>query len=163
MFFFRSKPSLTDGVIDLIPIRDWLADEEMRFGDEYTWRITLHSRRSEIVRINLRLVESPCVYCFGHIGYHIDPPYRGNHYARRACQLIAPFIRRRGKETVVITCDPDNTASRKTCEALGCELERIITVPDWIRKRWSISKVKCRYIWHPARDAVTVEQEQAIS
>ena len=31
------------------------------------------------------------------------------------------------KESVVITCDPDNTASRKTCEGLGCELERIIT------------------------------------
>ena len=152
MFFFRPQPAFTDGVIDLIQIRDWFADEEMRFGEEFTWRIALHGKRAEIGRINLRLGESPCVYCFGHIGYHIDPPYRGHHYARRACQLIAPVIRRYGKESVVITCDPDNTASRKTCEGLGCELERIITVPDWIRRRWSISKVKCRYIWHPSQE-----------
>ncbi len=152
MFFFRPQPAFTDGVIDLIQIRDWFADEEMRFGEEFTWRIALHGKRAEIGRINLRLGESPCVYCFGHIGYHIDPPYRGHHYARRACQLIAPVIRRYGKESVVITCDPDNTATRKTCEGLGCELERIITVSDWIRRRWSISMVKCRYIWHPSQE-----------
>ena len=34
MFLFRSKPAFTDGVIDLIQIRDWQADEEMRFGED---------------------------------------------------------------------------------------------------------------------------------
>ena len=149
MFLFRRKDALTDGVIDLIPVDEWKADPEMGFGEEYTWIIAPHGRRREMGRINLRLGESPCIYVFGHIGYHIDPPYRGHHYARLACRLIAPVIRRAGKRTVVITCDPDNTASRATCEHLGCVLERTVDVPEWIRSRWSISRVKCRYVWRP--------------
>lgn len=60
--------------------------------------------------------ESPCVYYFGHIGYHVDPPWRGHHYAARACALLAPLIAVAGKSSVVITADPDNFASRRTCE-----------------------------------------------
>ena len=87
------------------------------------------------------------MYYFGHIGYHVDPPYRGNHYAKRACELLRPLILLHGKESVVITCDPDNWASRKTCIRLGCELERTVDVPKRIQTRWLISERKCRYIW----------------
>ncbi len=148
----RNRNTLTDGVIDLIPVREYPADEEMGFGREYTWIIAPHGKRREMGRINLRLGESPCVYSFGHIGYHVDPPYRGHRYAELACRLIAPVIRREGKTSVVITCDPDNWPSRKTCEALGCALERTIRVPQWIRDSWSISEVKCRYIWRVSAD-----------
>ncbi len=144
---FRSKAALTDGVIDLIPADEWKADPEMGFGEEFTWIIAPHRRRREMGRINLRLGESPCVYYFGHIGYHIDPPYRGHHYARRACRLIAPVIRRAGKASVVITCDPDNEPSRRTIEGLGCLPERSVEVPQWIRSKWSISRFKLRYVW----------------
>ncbi len=147
MRWFRGRKVLSDGVIDLIPYNDWKADPEMGFGEEYNWIITPHAQRREMGRINLRLGESECVYVYGHIGYHIDPPFRGHHYARRACSLIAPLIRRQGKSSVVITCDPDNIPSRKTCEGLGCVLERTVEVPAWIRESWSISEVKCRYIW----------------
>ncbi|MBR3494924.1 MAG: GNAT family N-acetyltransferase [Clostridia bacterium] len=148
MFFHRAKPRLSDGEIDLIPVRTLDADPEMQFGREYTWIIAPHGSRREMGEIALRLGESPCVYCFGHIGYHVDPPYRGHHYALKACRLIEPLIRREGKSSVVITCDPDNTPSRRTCEELGCALERTVRVPAWIRAHWSISEVKCRYIWH---------------
>ena len=147
MPLFRRKDTLTDGVIDLIPVTEWAADPDMKFGDEYNWIIAPHGKRREMGRINLRLGESPCIYVYGHIGYHIDPPYRGHHYARLACRLLVPMMRAAGKTSVVITCDPDNGPSRATCEHLGCVLERIVEVPDWIRSRWSISRVKCRYIW----------------
>jgi len=58
-----------------------------------------------------------------------------------------PLILLHGKESVVITCDPDNWASRKTCIRLGCELERTVDVPRRIQTRWLISERKCRYIW----------------
>lgn len=147
MFFFRRKELLTDGIIDLIPVNDGVADPDMGFGEEYSWIIAPHGKRREMGRINLRLGESACIYVYGHIGYHIDPPYRGHHYARQACRLIVPLMIRAGKTSVVITCDPDNLPSRTTCEHLGCVLERTVTVPEWIRKRWSISREKCRYIW----------------
>ena len=147
MFFRRFHPELSDGVIDLVPIRLYPPDSDMGFGECYDYIIAPHGQSREAGRISLRLGESPCVYYFGHIGYHVDPPYRGHHYAQRACALLAPLMRSRGKTSVVITTDPDNIPSRRTCEGLGCELERIVDVPREIRSRWEISPVKCRYIW----------------
>lgn len=147
MFFRRARPQFTDGVIDLIPIDLYPPDEEMGFGQVYDYIIAPHGKRKEMGRISVRMGESPCVYYFGHIGYHIDPPYRGHHYARLACALIRPIYETAGMNSVVITCDPDNWPSRKTCEGLGCTLERTVDVPTSIRDRWEISPVKCRYIW----------------
>ena len=57
------------------------------------------------------------------------------------------MIEAAGKSSVVITTDPDNIPSRRTCEGLGCMLERVVDVPTEIRSQWEISEVKCRYIW----------------
>ena len=147
MFFKRFRVAYTDGVIDLIPLNLFPPDEDMAFGVNYDFMIAPAGRRREAGRISVRLGESPCVYYFGHIGYHVDPPYRGSHFARRACSLLRPLMIRSGKTSVVITTDPDNWASRKTCGGLGCELERVVDVPPEIYRRWEISRVKCRYIW----------------
>ena len=148
MFWFRRmKPEWTDGVIDLIPIDLYPPEEEMGFGEVYDYIIAPHGVRREAGRISLRMGESEFVYYFGHIGYHVDPSFRGNHFAMRACELLRPLIEAAGKSSVVITCDPDNWASRKTCIRLGCELEREVDVPLRIQKRWLISERKCRYIW----------------
>ena len=148
MIFRRNKAEYTDQVIDLIPIHFTPPDPAMGFGREQIWKITLHNSHGEIGQISYRDGESRCIYYFGHIGYHIDPPYRGNHFAKRACMLLADEIRMSGKRTVVITCDPDNGASRKTCIGLGCRWEGITEVPEDIREKYEISSVKCRYIWH---------------
>jgi predicted acetyltransferase len=147
VFFRKFRPAYSDGVIDLVSIRLYPPDSDMGFGECYDYIIAPHGQSREAGRISLRLGESPCVYYFGHIGYHVDPPYRGQHYARRACALLAELMRQRGKTSVVITTDPDNIPSRRTCEGLGCEMERIVDVPREIRSRWEISAVKCRYIW----------------
>ena len=152
MFFHRYRAEYTDGVIDLIPLHFTPPDPSMGFGREQIWRITLHNQRGEIGQISYRNGESRCIYFFGHIGYHIDPPYRGHHYARRACLLLRSEFRRSGKRSVVITCDPDNEPSRKTCLGLGCAWEGITAGPDDIRKRYEISSVKCRYIWHVSEE-----------
>lgn len=146
MFFRRFHPAYTDGVIDLVPIRLYPPDSDMGFGECYDYIIAPHGVSREAGRISLRLGESPCVYYFGHIGYHVDPPYRGKRFAQRACALLKPLMLERGKKSVVITTDPDNIPSRRTCEGLGCEMERIVDVPREIRSRWEISAVKCRYI-----------------
>ena len=147
MLLRRLRPQFSDGVIDLAPIYPEEPDSDMGFGEIYDYIILPHGIRREAGRISLRLGESPCVYYFGHIGYHVDLPYRGRHYARRACALLRPVIEAAGKSSVVITTDPDNLPSRRTCEGLGCTLERVVRVPESIRGRWIISEVKCRYIW----------------
>lgn len=143
----RSRVEHTDGVLDLIPVYVPPADSFLQFGHERVWRITLHGSRKEIGRISYRDGESRCVFYYGHIGYHIDQPWRGHHYAMKACLLIREDIRRSGKSSVVITCDPDNTPSRKTCEKLECLYEGTVHVPGDIWERYDINKVKCRYIW----------------
>ena len=147
MFFRRLRPQFSDGVIDLAPVYLGEPDSDMGFGKTYDYIILPHGQKREAGRISLRLGESPCVYYFGHIGYHVDPPFRGRHYARRACALLRPMAEAAGKRSVVITTDPDNIPSRRTCEGLGCVLERVVDVPKEIRSRWEISEVKCRYIW----------------
>ena len=147
MIFHRYRAEYTDQVIDLIPMHFTPPDPSMVFGREQIWSITLHNSRKEIGQISFRDGESRCIYYFGHIGYHIDPPFRGNHYAKRACMLLDKELRRCGKRSVVITCDPENIASRKTCIGLGCAWEGIVFVPDDIREKYEISSVKCRYVW----------------
>ena len=147
MIFHRNRAEYTDGVIDLVPIHFTPPDPSMGFGREQIWRITLHNSRGEIGQISYRDGESRCIYYFGHIGYHIDPPYRGHHYAWRACRLIRDEILMSGKTSVIITCDPDNEASRKTCERLNCLLEGISSVPRDLQEKYDLSSMKCRYIW----------------
>ena len=153
----RWRPAFTDGVIDLVPIDLYPPDEEMGFGDVYDFIIAPHGVKKEAGRISLRMGESECVYYFGHIGYHVDPPYRGHRYARRACALLKPLIEAAGKRSVVLTTDPDNIPSQRTIEGLGCVLENIVDVPAHVYRRWEISRVKLRYIWRMDGDCTIPE------
>ena len=65
----------------------------------------------------------------GHMGYHVYPFARGNHYAERSCRLLLPLARWHGINPLWITCNPDNHASRRTCERLGGALSEIVAVP----------------------------------
>lgn len=147
MLFRRNRAEYTDGEIDLIPVCTGRPDRDLGFRHEQIWKITLHNERDEIGRLSYRDGESRCVYYYGHIGYHIDQPYRGHHYAYKACKLIEKEILMSGKTSVVITCDPDNYPSRNTCLRLGCFFERIAEVPEDIFRKYDISRTKCRYIW----------------
>ena len=79
---------------------------------------------------NLRLGHSGALYYAGNIGYRIDEPYRGRHYAGKACRLLFQLAKRHGMGYVIITCGPDNHPSRKTCEWLGGELLEIAELPE---------------------------------
>jgi len=147
LIFRRYHAEYTDGTIDLIPLHFDPPAKELEFGREQIWSITLHNHRREIGQISYRTGESRAVYFYGHIGYHIDPPYRGHHYASRACRLLTKEILMSGKQSVVITCDPDNTPSKKTCLQLGCLYESRVSVPDSMQRDFQLSPEKLRYIW----------------
>ncbi|MCI6038454.1 MAG: GNAT family N-acetyltransferase [Candidatus Limiplasma sp.] len=95
----------------------------------------------------LRLGEGPALFYLGHVGYHVDPPYQGRHYALQACRLALPVFREFGLHSFVITTDDDNWASIRTCERLGCRLESVVEVPGWCRSEFSLSERKRRYIF----------------
>jgi predicted acetyltransferase len=65
----------------------------------------------------------------GHIGYGVDEKARGRRYAARSCQLLFPLAYAHGLRTLWITCDPENLASRRTCEIAGGEYIDTVRVP----------------------------------
>lgn len=81
----------------------------------------------------------------GHIGYTVEPQYRGRRYAARAVALLVRLAQKHEMSTLWITCDPDNIASRRTCELVGAEFVEIVDVPsnDIIYREGS--RQKCRY------------------
>lgn len=82
---------------------------------------------------------------FGQIGYAVFPAARGHRYAERACRLLLPLTRRHGIRDLWITCNPENIASRRTCEHLGGEMIEIVDVPHDNPLYHRGDKRKCRY------------------
>jgi len=81
----------------------------------------------------------------GHVGYNVYPAARGRHYAQRACRLLFGLARRHGLHEVWITCNPENIASRKTCERLGMTYVETVALPaDHILYQRG-ERQKCRY------------------
>lgn len=99
--------------------------------------------------IALRAGEDESLFYLGHIGYHVDPPFRGHSAALHACRLCIPVLAELGMRTFVITTDEDNLPSILTCERLGCVLESTVDVPLWCRQEFSISACKRRYVYDP--------------
>lgn len=82
---------------------------------------------------------------WGHIGYGVFPPARGHHYAARACRLVLPLARKHGLKELWITCNPDNLASRRSCEYAGAELVEVVDVPPSHPLFAKGERQKCRY------------------
>ena len=69
-------------------------------------------------------------YIGGNIGYGIDEPYRGHHYAAKACKLLFQQAKKHGLDYLIITCDPANVASYKTCEHAGGIFIETANIPE---------------------------------
>jgi tagatose 1,6-diphosphate aldolase len=96
--------------------------------------------------IGLRIGASPDIELYtGNIGYHVYPPFRGRHYAERACRLVLPLARAHGMQQLWITCNPDNTPSRRTCQRLGAELVETVPIPPEHPFFARVERYKCRF------------------
>jgi predicted acetyltransferase len=77
----------------------------------------------------LRLGYSDRVYYGGNIGYGIDEPHRGHHYAEEACRILFRLALAHGMEYLYISCTPGNLPSYRTCERLGGTLLETAELP----------------------------------
>lgn len=61
----------------------------------------------------------------GHIGYAVFPPYRSHGYATEILRLALQDAKNYGLKKVLLTANPENTASRKVIEKNSGILECI--------------------------------------
>lgn len=85
---------------------------------------------NEMGTCDLRIGHNRNLYYGGNIGYRIKEEYRGHHYAGKACLLLFELAKKHDLDYLIITCNPDNYASKKTCEFVGGELIEIVELPE---------------------------------
>lgn len=117
-------------------------NEEKGWVPAYYFAIC-NNRGIKIGVCDLRIGHNDNLYYGGNIGYCIDQEYRGNHYAAKACLLLFELARKHNLEYLIITCNPDNDASRKTCEYAGGELLEVVELPEDNDMRDSGETQKC--------------------
>ena len=66
----------------------------------------------------------------GHIGYSVRPDERRKGYASQMLRDVLPYCREIGLGRVMVTCDADNEASRRTIIKNGGVYENTVHEPD---------------------------------
>lgn len=129
---------------------DWIKKEkEMHLGihvdDGFVPGTTfLYMLDKEIIGIvNIRhCLNDYLLNAGGHIGYSIRPQYRKQGYATKMLKEALKFCEEWEIPPVLVTCDEDNIASRKTIEKCGGVLEnKYISGEETILRFWIGEKV----------------------
>lgn len=145
MFQFLDFNGLTDSEIELRIKEKLPADALKKFVPAYSFSIHLLGKEEIIGFLNLRVGFNESIVYAGNIGYSINEAYRGNHYAQKACEIVIKVARAHGMKELVITCNPDNMPSRRTCERLGASLLEVVDLPEWTEMYQEGERQKCRY------------------
>jgi tagatose 1,6-diphosphate aldolase len=146
MFEFRDPGPLIDRDLELILVEKYPGDSAKGYVPAYKFDMTLVGRDEEIGCIELGVAATDHIVRYaGHLGYAVAPRRRGHRYAARACRLLRPLARSHGLKALWITCNPDNWASRRTCELAGARLVEIVDLPQDTDLYRRGDRQKCRY------------------
>lgn len=147
MFQFKDFDYLTDGEIDLKIEEKAPANEEKGYVPAYKYRITLHGEDESIGSIDIRIGYNENLYYGGHIGYRIEENHRGNYYAAKACKMVKSIAFSHDMDKIIVTCNPNNHPSRKTCEKAGLVLKEIVDLPPHNDLYKGGERQVCIYEW----------------
>lgn len=141
---FNQSKTIEGDVVDL-KVRYETTEETSTDGiPTIYYAILLHSTKQRVGTIDLRLKMNEDMYYYGHIGYGINPKFRGNHYSYEACKMVLKEAKQTyGLNEVYITCNPDNIASYKTLQKLNGELVEVVQVPKGHELYRRGDKMKC--------------------
>lgn len=148
-FAFLDPGDLTDGVIRLRLADTRPSDPVKRWVPYYVFHICSAENENRVGEIYLRIGNTDHMRLYGgHIAYGIRPEYRGRRFAARAVRLVVPLAIRHGMSELWITCNPENIASRRTCEAAGAVFVEIVDLPSDTDMYQEGERQKCRYRLH---------------
>jgi tagatose 1,6-diphosphate aldolase len=131
-FIWFDPGKLQDNELELVLAQRMPADPVKDWAPSYVFQMIRSETGRSMGSINLRIGTSEHLVKYaGQIGYGVDEQFRGNRYAVRSCLLIFPLAKLHGINPLWITCNPENTASRRTCElAGGIYVETVDVPPD---------------------------------
>lgn len=137
---------MTDDDMTLVLAEKSPADLSKGYVPAYKFEMRLVGQPEKIGNIEFRVGDAERIRMYGgHLAYEVLPDFRGHHYAARACRLLLPLARRHGMSVLWITCNPDNVASRRTCELAGAVFVDIVDLPEDIDMYQDGERQKCRY------------------
>lgn len=146
MVNFIDPGVLVDGELELKIVEKYNGNPQANFAPAYRFKMANTHDGREMGRIDLRIGNTEDLRMYaGHIGYRVREAYRGRRLAARAVRLLLPLARHHQLGTLWITCNPDNLASRRTCELAGLVFTEIVRLPpenDMYRRG---ERQKCRY------------------
>ena len=122
-------------------------DEEKGWVPAYKYHMVLPGTETIVGEIDLRIGYQESLYYGGHIGYTVYEGYRGHHFAGKACLLIKQVALAHGMKKLIITCNPENIPSRKTCEYVGAKLVEIVDLPPHNDMYKRGERQVCIYQW----------------
>lgn len=127
-FFLPTDDLAGDGIrlilnhtADAVPEKGWIP--------AYHFDICLNDL-TKVGRCDLRIGYSEKTRHGGNIGYTVFPLWRGNHYAQKAVALMLRQAGKHGMPYLLITCDPSNNASARTCENAGGRMIAREPIPE---------------------------------
>ncbi|MCL1830646.1 MAG: GNAT family N-acetyltransferase [Oscillospiraceae bacterium] len=129
-FRFVRRINLHDDEIFLYLQNKVEADSDLGYVPAYCFDIYLFDTNENVGRCELRVGDTDQIYYAGNIGYTIYMKYRGNRYAMKASILLLELAKRHFMEKLIITCNPDNFASIRTCELLGARYIETVDIPS---------------------------------
>lgn len=145
-FQFLDPGTLADGELELALVRRSQPDPSTDRVAAYEFEMRVAGSKGAVGRVSFRAQPHRMMELYrGQIGYEVNASHRGRHFAERSVRLLLPFIRRHGFSEMWITCDPDNLASRRTCERIGGKLVEIVAVPETEEMFARGHRTKCRF------------------
>ena len=145
-FRFLEPGELRDDDVILRLVATEPADPTQHWVPCYVFHILSAKTEIEAGEIKLRIGNTEQMRLYGgHVGYGVRPEFRGNHFAAKALRLLIPLARRHGLSELWITCNPENVASRRTCELAGAEMIEIVDLPPHVEMYQKGERQKCRY------------------
>jgi tagatose 1,6-diphosphate aldolase len=145
MFQFQDIKRFTDSEIDLVIKELRPGNEALEFVPSYVFSIHMHNEENPIGQIDLRVGHNRNTFYGGNIGYSIVEAYRGHGYGFKAVKLLFDLASVHRMGFVIITCNPDNIASRKTAERSGAILLEVVDLPEDNDMYLAGERSKCRY------------------